>query len=68
METELTRLETLLDYTLEHNKEHADDLRNLAQKAKELGKIAAHDDIIKGTEQMDRANEILETALKKLRQ
>ena len=68
MESELTRLDTLLDYTLEHNKEHADDLKNLAQKAKELGKIAVHDDIAKGVEQMNRANEILENALKRLRQ
>jgi len=67
MESELTRLDTLLDYTLEHNKEHADDLRNLAQKANELGKIAVHDDVMQSVEHMDRANEILENALKKLK-
>ncbi|MBA7670232.1 hypothetical protein ES703_78377 [subsurface metagenome] len=68
MEPELTRLDTLLDYTLEHNKEHAEDLKNLAQKAKELGKSAVHDDIIEGVEQMNKANEILGNALKRLRQ
>ena len=68
MESELTKLDTLLDYTIEHNKEHAEELKNLAQKARELGKVAVHDDIANGVEQMSRANENLGSALKRLRQ
>ena len=67
MDEALTRLETLLDYTLEHNREHADDLRNMAEKAQELGKLAAQADVLESVTYMDKANEILEKGIKKLR-
>lgn len=68
MESELTRFLTLLNHTVEHNKEHIEKLKNLAKKAQELGKTEAHDDIVKGVEQMSRANEALQNALKGLKQ
>ncbi len=66
MEPELTKLATLLEYTIEHNKEHAEELQDMAQKARKLGKAAAYDDILKGAEQMKQASETLAKALKRL--
>lgn len=68
MDTEMMRLETLLDYTVKHNSEHAGELEALAEKAKELGKTVAYDQLIKGVQQMNEANESLSVALKKLRE
>ena len=68
MQPEVMRLDILLEYTIEHSKEHAEELDNLAQKAKELGKTAVHNDIAEGIEHMNRANKILENALKRLRE
>jgi hypothetical protein len=65
---ELTRFLTLLDHTLEHTKEHVEKLKNLAMKAKELGKTEVHDDIVKAAEEMNRATEILGNALERLKQ
>ena len=64
---ELTRFLTLLDHTLEHTKEHAEKLKTLAVKAKDLGKTEVHDDIMKAAEEMKRATEILNNALKRLK-
>ena len=67
MESEMAKLDVLLDYTIKHNSEHAEELKNLAQKAKELGKTAVYDELIRGVEQMNGANRTLEVALKRLR-
>ena len=67
MESEMRKLGVLLDYTIKHNSEHAEELKSLARKAKELGETALYDDLIRGVEQMNRANETLEVALKRLR-
>ncbi len=68
MESEMMRLDTLLDYTIKHNSEHADGLKSLARKAKELGKITVYDELMRGIEQMSRANKALEIALNRLRE
>lgn len=68
MDSEMIKLETLLDFTVEHNSEHAEELRSLAERAKELGKIAAYDQLIKGVQQMNTANETLSLALRRLRE
>jgi len=67
MESEMMKLDVLLDYTIKHNSEHAEELKSLARKAKELGETALYDDLMRGVEQMNRANETLEVALKRLR-
>ena len=43
MQPEMKELDALLEYTIKHNKEHAEELRNLAQKAKALQKAAVYD-------------------------
>ncbi len=68
MKSEMMKLDALLDYTIKHNSEHADELKSLALKAKELGKTAVYDELMRGVEQMNGANETLEVALKRLRE
>ena len=60
------KFDILLRYTIKHSKEHAEELKSLAQKAKELGKTAVYNDIAEGVEHMNRANETLESALRRL--
>jgi hypothetical protein len=64
----MKELDGLLDYTIQHNKEHAEELRNLARKARELGKSRVDDEIKRGVEQLNQANQSLEEALKQLRE
>ena len=68
MDSEMTKLDILLDFTIKHNSEHAEELKSLAQKARELGKTAAYDELMRGVEQMNKANETLSGALKRLRE
>ena len=68
MESEMRKLGVLLDYTIKHNSEHAEELKSLAQKAKELRKTAVYDELMRGVEQMNGANETLAAALKRLRE
>ncbi len=65
---ELTRFLTLLNHTLEHTKEHVEKLKDLAVKARELGKTEVHDDISKAAEEMSRAAEKLRNALGRLKE
>ena len=67
MQSEVAKLDILLNHTIEHSKRHVEELNNLAQKAKELSEATVHDDIAEAAEHMNRANKILENALEKLR-
>ena len=68
MQPDMRELDGLLDYTIRHNKEHAEELKNLAKKASELGKSRVDDEIKRGVEQLNQANQSLEKALKQLRE
>jgi hypothetical protein len=68
MQSDMKELDGLLDYTIRHNKEHAEELKNLAKKASELGKSRVDDEIKRGVEQLNQANQSLEKALKQLRE
>ncbi len=68
MQSDMRELDGLLDYTIRHNKEHAEELKNLAKKASELGKSRVDDEIKRGVEQLNQANQSLEKALKQLRE
>ena len=68
MDSEMKKLDILLDYTINHNSEHAEEIKELAQKAKELGKAAVYDELMRGVGQMNEANETLASALKRLRE
>ena len=63
---ERARLNTLLIYWIEHNKEHAEEFREWAEKAKASGEAETYEDMLKAAQQMDKANEPLSRALRRL--
>ena len=68
MQSDMKELDSLLDYTIRHNEEHAKELENLAEKARTLGKGRVDEEIKRGVEQLNEANQSLERALKQLRE
>ena len=68
MQSDMKELDSLLDYTIRHNEDHAKELENLARKARELGKGRVDEEIKRGVEQLNQANQSLERALKLLRE
>jgi hypothetical protein len=68
MGSELKELKALLSYMIKHNDEHAEELKDLAEKAKSLGNTVAYDELIIGVKEMKKANERLKNALNKLKE
>jgi hypothetical protein len=66
MQDAMKELSALLDYLIGHNRDHADEIIDLAKKARTLGKILVYDDLMRGVEAMKISNEHLECALKGL--
>ena len=58
-ENDRKKLETLLNYWIEHNKEHGEEFKEWAGKAREFGEIGVHDDLLIAARYMDDANESL---------
>ncbi len=67
MDEELRKLDVFLDYLIQHNRDHAEEITVLVEKAKGLGEAVMCDDLAKGVEYMKRSNESLEHALSILR-
>jgi len=67
-EVERGKLKILLNYWIEHNKEHAHEFREWAEKAKSFGQAEVHDDVMRAVQQMSKANESLLSALKRLKE
>jgi len=67
MDEELRRLDAFLEYLIQHNSDHAEEIEGLAQKAKALGESVVCDDLAKGMEYMRQSNENLKHALGVLR-
>lgn len=65
---EMTKLGILLDHWIEHNREHAAEFTEWAEKAKGLGQVAVHEDMAQAVKQMNSANESLLAALKRLKE
>ena len=63
---ERVKFRTLLNYWIEHNKEHSQEFREWAQKAKALGEAEAGEDMLEAAKAMDKANEPLLRALTRL--
>ncbi|MBC8233871.1 hypothetical protein H8E77_30345 [bacterium] len=64
--TDMEKLEILLKHWVEHNEEHAGEFEAWAEKAKALGHVDAHADILSAVESMRKANEHLLKALENL--
>jgi hypothetical protein len=66
VESDKQKLVILLNYWIEHNREHRDEFREWAEKAKGFARVNIHGHILKAAQQMDKANEFLLRALKGL--
>ena len=64
---EVDKLRILLDYWIEHNREHSQEFREWAEKADSLG-VDIGGDILQAANEMDKASEILSHAQRKLRE
>ena len=60
------KLAILLKHWIEHNEEHGKEFQRWAERAKVLGNVEVHDDILCAVEQMGLANECLTRAIEKL--
>jgi hypothetical protein len=67
MESAMQELEALLEYLVKHNADHAREIMDLAARAKELGRVKAYDDMVKGVGLLEDSNKSLEAALTALR-
>ena len=66
MVDEKMKLSTMLNYWIEHNKEHSQEFREWADKARGFGEAKVSEEILAAAQEMDRANESLFRALKRL--
>lgn len=60
------RLQVLLDHWIKHNREHAEEFVEWAEKSKGFGRAAVHDDMVQAAQWIGKANESLSAALKQL--
>ena len=62
----LARLRILLGHWIDHNREHGEEFREWADRAKEVGEAGAADDIAQAAREMEKAGGLLARALEKL--
>ena len=63
---EKNKLRTLLNYWIEHNREHGQEFRGWADKAQGFGEAEAREEIMQAAQEMDKAGELLSRALRRL--
>ncbi|PIX21414.1 MAG: hypothetical protein COZ69_14950 [Deltaproteobacteria bacterium CG_4_8_14_3_um_filter_45_9] len=63
--TEREKIKILLNHWIEHNKEHSQEFREWAEKAKGLGEAETCDDILEAAQDMDKSNGPLLRALRR---
>ena len=63
---ERAKLRALLNYWIEHNKEHSQEFRQWAGKAKGFGEAEAYEEMLQAAQEMDKASESLSQALRRL--
>ncbi|MBL7209388.1 MAG: hypothetical protein ISS52_04755 [Dehalococcoidia bacterium] len=64
--SEMEKLKILLHHWIEHNKEHGDEFRKWAEKARDLGEATVQEDMLGAAQYMDKASESLLIALEEL--
>jgi hypothetical protein len=64
--SEKEKLQILLKYWIDHNKEHGDEFLMWADKSKELGEMKIEEGLIAAAEYMTKANDFLREALSQL--
>lgn len=60
------KLRVLLDYWMKHNIEHAGEFREWAEKARAIGEVEVHDELMAAVALLEKANEPLTRALGRL--
>ena len=63
---ERAKLRTLLNYWVEHNKEHSQEFREWAEKAKAFGEVEAGEEMLQAAQEMDKASNLLSQVLRRL--
>ena len=63
---ERAKLRTLLNYWVEHNREHSQEFREWADKAKAFGEVEVADEMLQASQEMDKASGLLSQSLKRL--
>jgi len=63
---ERTKLRALLNYWVEHNREHSQEFKEWADKAKVLGEVEVAEEILQAAQEMDKASGLLSRSLKRL--
>ena len=63
---EKEKLRILLDYWIKHNREHGEEFKEWAEKAKKGGETAIYDELILAVQQMENINIPLNNTIKLL--
>jgi hypothetical protein len=63
---ERDKLRVLLNYWVEHNREHSQEFREWADKAKAFGEVEIADEMLLAAQEMDKASKLLSQSLKRL--
>lgn len=63
---ERTKLGTMLSYWIEHNKEHSQEFREWAGKARVFGEAEVSEEMLAAAQEVDKASESLSQALRRL--
>jgi len=63
---ERAKLRTLLNYWIEHNKEHGQEFKEWAGKVKGFGEAEASEEMLQAVQEMDKASGCLLRALRRL--
>jgi hypothetical protein len=63
---ERAKLRALLHYWVEHNREHGQEFREWADKARNFGEAEIAAEILQAARDMDKASQLLSKSLKRL--
>ena len=63
---ERAKMKTLLSYLVEHNRDHSQEVKDWAKKARDMGESGLADEMLQAAEAMDKASELLNGSLKRL--
>lgn len=64
-EDEREKLKILLNYWMEHNREHSQEFEEWANKAKSFGEAQVSEEIVQAAREMDKATEYLSRATRR---
>ena len=60
------KLKIILKHWVGHNKEHSEEFKEWAEKARQMGEAEVAGEILQAVENMDRVSEILSRTMKRL--